>query len=83
MRAGFRRWLGEPDGEIGLGASTHELLVRLLSSWPLQVKRRIVTTTGEFHTLRRQLCAWRKKASRFTANQPTLWTPWPTAWPAR
>lgn len=55
VRAGFRRLLDDPQGEIVLGASTHDLLIRLLSSWPVRDKRRIVTTTGEFHTLRRQL----------------------------
>jgi kynureninase len=55
VREGFRRRLADPGGEIALGASTHELLVRLLSALPVRSKRRIVTTDGEFHTLRRQL----------------------------
>jgi kynureninase len=55
VREGFRTLLADPDGEIALGASTHELLIRLLSALPLRTKRRIVTTDGEFHTLRRQL----------------------------
>jgi kynureninase len=55
VRDGFRRLLAEPAAEIALGASTHELLVRLLSALPWRERRRIVSTDGEFHTLRRQL----------------------------
>ena len=55
VREGFRRLLGEPRAEIALAASTHDLLVRFLSSLPWRERRRIVTTDGEFHTLRRQL----------------------------
>jgi kynureninase len=55
VRAGYRRLLGEPDGEIALGASTHELVVRLLSGLDLVRRPRLVTTDGEFHSLRRQL----------------------------
>lgn len=55
VRAGYRTLLDDPDGEIALAASTHELVVRWLSALPLAVKPRLVTTDGEFHTLRRQL----------------------------
>jgi len=56
VRAGFRRLLGDPGGDIALGASTHDLVVRFLSAFDLSSRRRrIVTSTGEFHTLRRQL----------------------------
>jgi kynureninase len=56
VRAGFRRWLGDPGGDIALGASTHDLVVRFLSALDLGGRRRrLVTSTGEFHTLRRQL----------------------------
>jgi kynureninase len=55
VRAGFRTWLGDPMGEIALGASTHDLMVRLLSALDLRRRPRIVTSDGEFHTLRRQL----------------------------
>jgi kynureninase len=55
VRAGFRNLLDDPGGEIALGASTHELIVRWLSALPLDTKPRLVTTDGEFHTLRRQL----------------------------
>jgi kynureninase len=55
VRASFARLLGDAGGGIALGANTHELVVRLLSALPLRARPRIVTTNGEFHTVRRQL----------------------------
>ncbi|HEX2298731.1 MAG TPA: kynureninase, partial [Pseudonocardiaceae bacterium] len=55
VREGFRRWLVDPGGQIALGASTHDLMVRLLSALDLRARPRLVTSDGEFHTLRRQL----------------------------
>ena len=55
VRGGFARLLDDQDGEIALGASTHDLVVRFLSALPLGERPRIVTTDGEFHSLRRQL----------------------------
>jgi kynureninase len=55
VRAGFRRALADPSAEIALGASTHDLVLRLLSALDLRGRPRLVTTDGEFHTLRRQL----------------------------
>ena len=56
VRAGLRPWLAEPGAELALAASTHELVVRLLSGLHLGRGRdRLVTTDGEFHSLRRQL----------------------------
>jgi len=55
VRAGFARLLGDDSAHVTLGASTHELVVRLLSALPLERRPRLVTTDGEFHTLRRQL----------------------------
>jgi kynureninase len=55
VRAGFRALLGDPGGEIALGANTHELDIRLLSALDLRERPRLVSTDGEFHTLRRQL----------------------------
>ncbi|MGH7723994.1 MAG: kynureninase [Candidatus Eiseniibacteriota bacterium] len=57
MRAGFARLLGDgarPE-EIALGTNTHELVLRVLSALPLAERPRLVTTDGEFHTIRRQL----------------------------
>jgi kynureninase len=55
VQAGFRRLLGDPDGDIALGQNTHELVTRLLSALPLRDRPKLVTTDGEFHTIRRQL----------------------------
>ncbi|MBA3344129.1 MAG: kynureninase [Gemmatimonadales bacterium] len=55
VREGFAGLLGDAGGCIALGANTHELLVRLLSALPLTTCPRLVTTDGEFHSIRRQL----------------------------
>ncbi|GAA4553541.1 kynureninase [Amycolatopsis samaneae] len=55
LRAGFRVLLGDRHGEFALGASTHDLVLRFLSAVDLPRRPRLVTTDGEFHTLRRQL----------------------------
>jgi len=44
-----------PDEALAFGRSTHELVFRLLTCWPFEKSTRIVTTTGEFHSLDRQL----------------------------
>ena len=55
VRAGFASLLGDSPGNIALGQNTHELVTRWLSALPMRERTRIVTTTGEFHSLRRQL----------------------------
>lgn len=56
VAAGIARRLGFSAGEaIAFGQNTHELVFRLLSAWPFDERTRIVTTTGEFHSLDRQL----------------------------
>jgi len=55
VRAGFAALIGSEPGEIALGASTHDLLVRFLSALDLRRRPRLVTSDGEFHTIRRQL----------------------------
>ncbi len=55
MRRGYRRLMDDPDGRYSLAANTHDLLVRFLSALPLARRPRLVTTDGEFHSLRRQL----------------------------
>lgn len=61
VRDGFRLWLGEPDAEIALGQNTHELVLRFLSALDLRRRPRLVSTDGEFHTLRRQLGRFREE----------------------
>ena len=55
VQAGFKRLLNDRDGDIALGQNTHELVTRLLSALPLRTRPRLVTSDGEFHTVRRQL----------------------------
>ena len=55
VRAGYRRLLGDLGGEVALGASTHDLVVRFLSGLDLAGRPQLVTSEGEFHSLRRQL----------------------------
>ena len=61
VRRGFADLLGgdtgDPGdtGDIALAANTHELVVRFLSALPLLKRPRLVTTDGEFHSIRRQL----------------------------
>jgi kynureninase len=55
VRSGFRRLLDDPSGHIALCASTHDGLIRFLSALPLRERPVLLTTDGEFHSLRRQL----------------------------
>ncbi len=55
VRAGFARLLGDHADNIALGQNTHELVTRWLSALPLRARPRLVTTDGEFHSLRRQV----------------------------
>ncbi|WP_233252302.1 aminotransferase class V-fold PLP-dependent enzyme [Saccharospirillum sp. MSK14-1] len=55
LRAGYARLLDDPSGEYTLGQNTQELLVRWLSALPLQDKPKLITTDGEFHSMRRLL----------------------------
>ena len=55
VRRGFGRLLGDDAARIALGTNTHELVVRWLSALPLRERPRLVTTDGEFHSIRRQL----------------------------
>ena len=55
VRRGLRRLMGDPDGRYSLAGNTHDLLVRFLSALPLAARPRLLTTDGEFHSLRRQV----------------------------
>ena len=55
VRDGFRAFLGEPGADLALGQNTHELVLRFLSALDLRARPRLITSDGEFHTLRRQL----------------------------
>lgn len=41
--------------DVALAGSTHELVTRFLSALPLASRRHVVTTSGEFHSIYRQL----------------------------
>lgn len=55
VRAGYARLLDDQPEHVALGHNTHELVVRFLSALPLRERPRLVTTDGEFHSIRRQL----------------------------
>ena len=55
LRDGVRRLLDDPGAPVALAPNTHELVLRFLSALPLRERPKLVTTDGEFHTLRRQL----------------------------
>ncbi len=55
VRDGWARLLGARAEQIALGGNTHELVVRFVSALPLAERPKLVTTDGEFHTLRRQM----------------------------
>ena len=55
LREGVRRLLADPAAPVALASNTHELVLRFLSALPLRERPKLVTTDGEFHTLRRQL----------------------------
>jgi kynureninase len=55
VRRGFARLLDDSPDRIALAPNTHELVVRFLSALPLKKRPKLITTDGEFHTIRRQL----------------------------
>lgn len=74
VKQAFGRLLGEDGGGITLGASTHELVLRFLSALPLGARPRLLTSDGEYHTLRRQLARLEEagiEVVRESADDPT------------
>jgi kynureninase len=55
VKQGYSKLLDDRSGFMTLAANTHDLLIKLFSAFPLKEKSRIVTTDGEFHSIRRQL----------------------------
>lgn len=55
VRRGYARLLDDAGGDIALGPNTHDLVVKFLSALPLSQRPKIVTTDGEFHSIRRQV----------------------------
>ncbi len=54
LRGWLRTFYDDPDGLYTVSQNTHDVLVRLLSSFDW-TRGRIVTTDGEFHTVFRQM----------------------------
>ncbi len=55
VRRGIRRLLDDPSGEIALGQNTFDLVARFLSALRMRDRPCLITTDGEFHTIRRLL----------------------------
>ena len=55
VKDGYKKILQDKSGNIALASNTHDLVIKFLSALPLKHKPKILTTAGEFHTLRRQL----------------------------
>jgi kynureninase len=55
LRNYLRNYYDDPDGLYCREQNTHILLVSWLSSLGLKKKPKIITTSGEFHSMRRQL----------------------------
>ncbi|MBX3248525.1 MAG: aminotransferase class V-fold PLP-dependent enzyme [Myxococcales bacterium] len=55
VRAFVASELGGEASDVALAQNTHELVTRFLSALPWRERRHLVTTDGEFHSLRRQL----------------------------
>ncbi len=55
VRNGYLRLLNDESGNITIAPNTHDLIIKLLSAFQLKDRPRIITTDGEFHSIRRQL----------------------------
>jgi kynureninase len=55
LRQYLRRFYDDTDGHYGLSQSTHDLIIRWLSSFDLKNKPRIITTDSEFYSIGRQM----------------------------
>ncbi|PWN06088.1 aminotransferase class V-fold PLP-dependent enzyme [Rhodohalobacter mucosus] len=55
MREYLRGWYDDPNGRYCREQNTHILMVSWLSALDLRNKPKIITTTGEFHSMYRQL----------------------------
>ena len=68
LRATIAARIGAEAPEIALAASTHELVARFLSALDLRARPRLVTTSGEFHSMHRQLTRLAAPAKPFRAR---------------
>ncbi len=70
VRAAVAGQVGARAEEIALGQNTHELVTRWLSALDLRARPHVVTTDGEFHSLRRQLARLEEEGLRVTWVAP-------------
>ncbi|MCB9593691.1 MAG: kynureninase [Sandaracinaceae bacterium] len=70
VRAAIAGHVGAQPDEIALGQNTHELVTRWLSALDLRARPHVVTTDGEFHSLRRQLTRLEEEGLRVTWVAP-------------
>lgn len=70
VRAAVAEHVGAAPDEIALGPNTHELVTRWLSALDLFARPHVVTTGGEFHSLRRQLGRLEEEGLRVTWVAP-------------
>lgn len=54
VRQGFADLIGDKPDNIALDVNTHALVIRFLSALPLRQRPKLITTKGEFHSIRRQ-----------------------------
>lgn len=55
VRTSLARLMDDDKENIVLGQNTHDLILRFLSALDLKKRNKIITTDGEFHTIRRQM----------------------------
>ena len=55
VKKGYLRLLNDESGNITIAPNTHDLIIKLFSAFQLKDGLRIITTDGEFHSIRRQL----------------------------
>lgn len=70
LRHYLRDWYSDPDGYYCLAENTHILLVSWLSSLDLKSKPKIITTTGEFHSMYRQLRRFEEEGLELIMLEP-------------
>lgn len=58
--------LGGAPEDVALAQNTHELVTRFLSALPWRERRHVVTTDGEFHSMRRQLARLEEECIEIT-----------------
>lgn len=57
VRTRFAKLIHDDIDNIALAPNTHDSLIRFLSSLDLKNRNKIITSDGEFHTVRRQMDA--------------------------